>query len=126
MANKVQILDKIERNLKQRGLDAVRNGQTVEVAGLEVTYSDKEIQKPMGGVDDSQSPFLGVGIAAPGSIKIKGTGTDQTIAAMFDSLDAMNVYHEAAGFANDVAIEAQNGTDLGRVRGMSDWNGLGS
>ena len=131
MANKVEILDKIERNMTQRGLAAVRVGETVEVTKtggdvLVVSYEDKDIQKPMGGVDDSQSPFLGIGIAAPGSIKINGAATENTIAAIMDTTEALELLHEVSGFANDIKIEAGDTTaELARIRGQADVLGLG-
>ena len=131
MANKVEILDKIERNMTQRGLSAVRVGETVEVTKsdasvLVVSYVGKDIQSPMGGVDDSQSPFLGIGIAAPGQIKIKGAAGDTTIALIFSDSVSLELMHEVSGFANDVQIEDGDTTaELARIRGQADVLGLG-
>jgi hypothetical protein len=133
MANKEAILDKIARNMKQRGLSAERVGETVEFtkaggAGdvLVVSYKDKEVQKPMGGVDDQASPFLGIGVAAPGSIKIKGAATENTVAAIFDDGDALELLAECSGHANDLVIEeGDTTTEITRIRGQADVLGLG-
>jgi hypothetical protein len=67
MANQEQILDKIVRNMKQRGYAAERLDTTLELEKtggdkLTVSYVEASIQKPMGGIDDSISPFLGIGV----------------------------------------------------------------
>lgn len=133
MANKEQILDKITRNMKQRGYSAERVGETCELtkaggAGdvLVVSYEDKEVQSPMGGVDDSQSPFLGIGIGAPGSIKIKGASGENTAADIFDDGDALALLAECAGKANDIIVEEGDTTDeVTRIAGHADLLGLG-
>lgn len=132
MANKDAMLDKIARNMKQRGVTASRVGDTVEVTKtggdkLSVSYVEKAVQKPMGGVDGSVSPFLGIGIAAPGSLKMKGDAGENTIAAIVDTAEALELMHELAGYANDVIIEAgDTTTQLARVKGSADSIGLGS
>jgi hypothetical protein len=134
MANKEQILDKIARNMSQRSLSAERVGETVEVtkdggAGdvIVVSYKEKDIASPMGGVSDQSSPFLGIGVAAPGSIKIKGAAGENTIAAIFDDSDSLELLSECSGFANDVEVEAgDSSTELARIRGQADTIGLGS
>jgi hypothetical protein len=80
----------------------------------------------MGGVDGSQSPFLGIGIAAPGYIKIKGAAGENSIAAIVDTAEALELMHEAAGYANDLIIEAgDSSTELARVAGHETVLGLG-
>lgn len=132
MANRDSILDKIVRNLHQRGLaTVVRNGDVVSVtkAGgdvLTVTYVDKQVQSPMGGVSAAASPFLGIGIAAPGSLKIKGELAATTIAAIFDTVEALVLLNELAGFANDIIVESGGSTaELARIRGHESVLGLG-
>jgi len=133
MANKEQILDKIARNMSQRSLSAERVGETVEVtkaggAGdvLVVSYKEKSVQSPMGGVSDQSSPYLGIGIAGAGSIKIKGAAGENTIAAIFDDSDSLELLRECSGFANDVEVEAGDTTaSLARIRGQADSVGLG-
>jgi hypothetical protein len=131
MANKEQILDKISRNMKQRGLSAERVGETVEVEKtggdkLTVSYQEKDVQSPMGGVDDKSSPFLGIGIAGAGSIKVKGAAGENAIADIIDTAEALELMNELGGFANDKIVEAGDSTtELARLRGQSDVLGLG-
>lgn len=137
MANKEAIMNKIARNMKQRGLSADRVGETVVVENgsnqITVSYVEKKVQSPMGGVDDSSSPFLGIGVAAPGSIKIEGAGINSASAAsvgdLLDSLSAAVVLAECSGLANDIILSQPNsgaGDDLlESIRGQSDVLGLG-
>lgn len=132
MANKEQILDKVVRNMKQRGYASVaRVGATVEVTKtggdvLVVSYVDKNIQSPMGGVSAASSPFLGIGTAAPGSLKIKGEFDATSIAAIFDTVEALALLNELAGFANDIIVESgASTTELARLKGHESVLGLG-
>jgi hypothetical protein len=126
-----QILDKIARNMKQRGHVAERVGVTVEVTKtggdkLVVSYVDKDIQKPMGGIDGNVSPFLGVGIVSPGSLKIKGAAGENTIAAIMDQSQSLELMNVMSGFGNDIIVEAGDSlVQLARVAGSSDSIGLG-
>ena len=138
MANKEAILDKIARNMKQRGEGAERVGETVVVENgsndLTVTYEEKDVQSPMGGVSDASSPFLGIGIAAPGSIKITGAGVNTsnpaTVGELIDSLTAAILLAEVSGYANDIQLanaNAGSGDDLDeRIGGHEHLLGLGS
>lgn len=131
MANKEQILDKIVRNMGQRGMTAARAGATVEVTKtggdkLVVSYVDKSVQSPMGGVSASASPFLGIGVAAPGSLKIKGASGETTIALICDTAEALALLAECSGFGNDIVIESGSTTaELARIRGQADLLGMG-
>lgn len=73
MANEKFILDKMQRNLEQMGVVVVRGAADITVGGVVVTLEDPEILKPMGGVDGSVSPFIGIGVANPNIIKLTGT-----------------------------------------------------
>lgn len=133
MANSAQILDKIVRNMKQRGVSAVvRNASSVSVTKtggdvLTVSYVDKAIQSPMGGVSAAASPFLGMGIAAPGSLKIKGAAAESSIAAIFDTAEAIELLAEMSGYANDIVIESGASTaQLARLKGHADLLGMGA
>ena len=111
MANKVQILDKIERNCKQVGIATVRNSaESLTAAGMEITYLDAVIQSPQGGIDDSSSPFLGIGIANPGKINID---TDPS------NLDEYRVLRIVSGMANSIVLPS------GELEGSSDLLGMG-
>ena len=133
MANSVQILDKIVRNMKQRGVSAVvRNASSVSVTKtggdvLTVSYVDKSVQSPMGGVSSSAAPYLGIGIAAPGAIKIKGAAAESTIAAIFDTAEAIELLAEVSGYANDIIIEnGGSSAQLARLKGHADLLGMGA
>lgn len=132
MANKEQILDKVVRNMKQRGATAERVGDTAEVTKtggdkLTVSYVDASIQSPMGGVDDASTPFLGIGTANPGQLKIKGEAGETTLAAIFDTAEALELMHELSGYANDVVVESgDDTTELARVKGHEHLPGMGS
>lgn len=111
MANKVQILDKIERNCRQLGIAVTRNSlEQLTAAGMVITYTDANIEKPQGGIDDSTSPFLGIGVANPGVIDIDTNPA---------SLDQMRVLRIVSGMANDITIP------LGRLEGHADLLGMG-
>ena len=120
MANREQVLDKISRNLKQIGIANVRSSSDISVLGMSISYQDAEIQKPMGGIDDQVSPFLGIGIANPGKIKIDMGSSD------FDSVDKLRVLRMAAGHANNIVIEnsATSAAD-GELEGSADMLGMG-
>jgi hypothetical protein len=126
MANPVQVLDKIKRNLDALGVAATRGSDSVVAAGLTISYVDAAIQSPMGGVDGSSSPFLGMGIANPGSLKIKGAAGENTIAAMFDAKANLDVLACCCRFVNDVIVEAGDTTaELARLAGHPDLKSMG-
>ena len=111
MAMGVQILDKIQRNCQQRGLSVSRPSADLLIAeGMEITVEDAEIASPMGGIDPSVSPFLGIGVAAPGKIVLD---TDPA------SLAELKVLRIVCGHANTVVIPA------GELPGHADLNGMG-
>jgi hypothetical protein len=124
MANKKQVLDKIARNLDQLGI-ANSRGSANEVVidngsnDLTISYVDASIQSPMGGVDSNASPFLGMGIAAPGVIKLKFQAT--SIAACLDTAKVIQALAVCAGHANDLLIEDSAGSpNQVRIRGQVD------
>lgn len=121
MANKVQILDKIERNCKQLGLTTSRASASSLVAeGMTISVSDAVIQSPMGGIDSASSPFLGIGIAAPGKIAIDLGAAD------LDTRAKMQVFHVCAGHANSIVLSnaATSGVN-GEIQGHADLHGMG-
>src|SRR5688500_10166645 len=116
MANKDAILDKIARNMTQRGYTADRVGDTVVVDNgsndLTVTYETKSVQSPMGGVSDASAPYLGIGVAEPGAIKITGAGVNTAVAAtvgeLIDTATAATLLAEVCGLANDIMLANAN------------------
>jgi len=126
MANSSQILDKIKRSLDQLGVSASRTSTSVVAGGLTISYVEATIQSPMGGINDASSPFLGIGIANPGKLKIKGAAGENTIAAIVDSSDNVKVVSVCTRMANDVIIEAgDTATELSRVPGHPDLLNMG-
>lgn len=126
MANPVQVLDKIKRNLDAVGVPATRNATSVTAAGLTISYVDASIDSPMGGVNGNASPYLGIGIANPGSIKIKGAATENTIAGIFVNAADLAVLACCTRFANDVVVEAgDTATELARLAGHPDLKAMG-
>lgn len=137
MANRVQILDKIERNLEQIGLAPVRNSaEVLTVGNLIVRYENADIASPMGGVSDAASPFLGIGTANPGVIAISGLlDADAALADLFVDANDYRVLARCTSFANDVILRAGDtatatdsvgaGAELARLEGHPDLLGLG-
>lgn len=127
MANSAQILNKIARNLGQEGLAYVQGASSVSVGNVVITYVPASIQSPMGGVDGNVSPFLGIGIANPGKIQMKGTSGLNTIAAIFTSATELKALSLAAAFANNVIVQAGDTTaQLAEIPGMVDLLAMGS
>lgn len=120
MSNKKQILDKISRNLDQLGISNTRSATSVSAAGLTISYDDASIQSPMGGVDSSASPFLGIGIANPGKIHIT---TGAVLASAFNTADKARVLAVCAAFANNISVDNTD-TDY-EIRGHADLIGMG-
>jgi len=126
MSNSSQILDKIKRSLDQMGVSASRGAASVVAGGLTISYVDAAIQAPMGGVNGDVSPFLGIGVASPGVLKIKGAAGENTIAAMIDSSANAKVLSVCVRMANDVVVEAGDTTaELARIQGHPDLLGMG-
>jgi hypothetical protein len=122
---------KIARNATQLGLTVNSNsGQAVVIENgsndLTVSYVAPSIQAPMGGVDPSVSPFLGVGTVNPGQLKLKSSiSTADTIADVIDSAVAAKVLHMLGGFANDVVLENSDAAFAMTIRGHADLLGMG-
>ncbi len=130
MANGKQILDKIARNLGQLGIAVTKdvNAVVIQVAGaadLTISYQAADIAAPMGGVSGDVSPFLGIGTANPGKIVIKGATGDTAIAHIIDTAVRAQVFAVCAAFANDLVIQANDGSVLAEIRGHADLFGLG-
>jgi hypothetical protein len=130
MANSVQILDKIARNAEMiLGASEVTRGASsvvIENGGndLTVTYVAASHQSPMGGVDGSATPFLGIGVAAPGVIQIQGAA-GAGFAATVDTAVVLKLLAICLAFGNDVVVKGSTGTELARLRGHVDHVGLG-
>ena len=125
--NKVQILNRVKRDLDMLGIAAVRGASDITVDSAVISCVDASIQSPMGGVDGTVSPFLGIGIAAPGQIKMKGGAGENTLAAILASELRVKVLALLVCFANDVVVEAgDTTTQLALVPGSVDLKMMGS
>lgn len=131
MANSVQILAKIARNAAQLGLTVNSQSATAVVIengsnDLTVSYVNASIQSPMGGVDPSVSPFLGIGTGNPGKIKIKSaTNANGDMTDILNTATAAKVLAICAAFANDIVLENSDASASAEIRGHSDVVGLG-
>lgn len=128
MGMEQQILDKIKRNLDILGIPATRNAAdvTLDNSSRVISYVEADIKKPMGGVDPDVSPFLGIGVANPGQIKMKGAGGENAIAAILDDEETLRAWGVLGNFANDKVLEAgDSATELARVEGHEDLIGMG-
>lgn len=111
MANQVQILDKIQRNCDMLGIATSRPSATSLVAGgITISYVAASIQAPMGGIDGTVSPFLGIGVANPGKISLDTNPS---------TLIHLQVFHIVSGHANNIVLP------LGEIQGSSDLLGMG-
>lgn len=124
------LLAKVARNAQQLGLTATNNGTTVVIANgsnaLSVGYASAVIQLPMGGVDGSVSPFLGIGIANPGKLTLTSAiSTASTIADVLDGVVAATVLKMLGGFANNVVLSNANASFTAELRGDVDMVGVG-
>ena len=124
--NKTQILAKIERNLKMLGVPATLGSQSVTVDSAVISCVDAAIQAPMGGIDGSSSPFLGIGVANPGQIKLKGAAGEDSVGKIISSELRAKVLSVLCGFANDVIIEdGDSASVLASIPGHPDLKGMG-
>lgn len=130
MANSVSILNKVARNAQTLGLTV--NSQTASAVVIEngsndltISYQAASIQAPMGGVDPTVSPYLGIGTANPGQLVLTGAGTSNTVGSVIDSAVAAQVLQLLSGFANDIIIADSTHPQIAYLRGTSDWLGMG-
>ncbi len=141
-------------NVVSQGYDAYGNGQvvlTADVGTLTVSYLPPEIMSPQGGVSPMVSPYLGIGIANPGQLMLSSSvSTTGSMADIINGPISANIFAMCAGFANDLvladaAVLSGRGAGLGygdisglpasvggaaaaywvRVRGTTDWLGMG-
>jgi len=126
MANKKQILAKLARNAKQIGLTVNSESATAVVIengsnDLTISYVDASIQSPMGGVSDASAPFLGIGIAVPGKIKIKSAiSTADDMTDILDSAVAAKVLALCCGMANNKILENSDASFSAEIPGHPD------
>ena len=130
MANKDAIMDKIARNMRERGYgDAVsRSGEELKVVAaageITVSYVPKAGDTPQMGVDIQDlngKTVLGVGNQAPGQLQMESAAAGQG-ELLADEVAAV-LFAELCGFANDVIVKSA-GSEL-RISGVAGFHGLG-
>lgn len=131
MPNVSALMNKIARKAAQLGLTVNSNtGAAVVIENgsndLTISYVDASIDSPMGGVSSASSPFLGIGVANPGKLKMKSAiSTADTIADVVDSVVAAKVLHLLGSFANNVVLENSDAAFTTELRGDCDNLGMG-
>lgn len=122
MANSAAILQKLARNAKMLGLTVNSESQTAVVIenganDLTISYVNASFSPAVvGGVDSSNSPYLGIGVGNPGKIAI--TCADAALSAT-----GMKVLAMCAATANDVQVSLNS--VVTEIRGHADLIGLG-
>lgn len=122
------VLDKLARNLDQLGVPSTRGalGEVLVTGSVSVSYQDASIASPMGGVSDAASPFLGIGVVAPGKLLIKGAAGENTIAAIVTGSVELTVLAQCAKFANNIVVQAGDSlSQLAELAGHADLLGMG-
>lgn len=105
MANKVAILNKLQRDLEQLGLAPVRTAYAVTLGNCIVRYGDNTMSSPMGGVSPATSPFLGLGAGNPGFIQIAGLlDADAAITDIFVTASDLQLLRLCSEFASDIQV----------------------
>lgn len=126
------LFKKLARNFDMMGISYTTDVNTyVKVGALTITYTSANVQMPMGGVDGSASPFLGVGIQAPGFLSVyDATVGHDTIAEVFTTETDLKVLAQVILLGNSILISGRNGTDtadvaLARIQSNIDVLGAG-
>lgn len=132
MANVNSIMAKVARNAQELGLTVVSqtaNSVVIDNGSNDLTvgYVLASILPPMGGVDPTVSPYLGIGIANPGQISLTSSihGGSPSMCDIIDSAVAAQVLAMLAGFANDLLLSNDNGSFTARLRGDVDLLNMG-
>jgi len=132
MANNVAaLMNKIARNAAQLGLTVNSTTGTAVVIengsnDLTISYVDASIAAPMGGIDNTASPFLGIGTGNPGKLKMKSASTvADDITDVMGSVVAAKVLHMLGGFSNNVILENLDASFSAELRGDTDNLGMG-
>jgi len=134
MANIVSISQKIARNAQVLGYTVSAQGEdsfgnatvtiTSDSGSLTIYYLTAAIQLPMGGVLNTVSPYLGIGVGNPGQILIASSAS--TAGAISDIITgpiSANIMAMCAGFANDLVL-ANSQVIADRSDSDSSINGL--
>lgn len=126
------ILHKMARNAAMIGLTVNSESQSAVVIengsnDLTISYVDASFSPSLvGGVDDSVSPYLGIGTANPGKMKIKSSiSAGSNMSDILDSAVAAQVLQMISALANDIILENGSASFSATLRGHSDLLGMG-
>lgn len=125
------ILHKMARNAKMLGLTVNSESSTAVVIengsnDLTISYQDASFSPSVvGGVDDSVSPFLGIGAANPGKLVITSPGTAGTVGGVIDSAVAAQVLQMLSALANNIILADSTHPAIAELRGNTDLIGMG-
>lgn len=132
MSQSAQILAKLARNAKNLGLTVNSQSQSAVVIengsnDLTISYVDASFSPSVvGGVDPSNSPYLGIGTNRPGKIQIKSSSSaSDDMTDILDSAVAAQVLAMCASMANDIRLENSDISFSAELRGHSDLRGMG-
>jgi hypothetical protein len=132
MSKSSMVLMKLARNAKMLGLTLNSESATQFVVengsnDLTVSYENLPVSPAvLGGVDPSVSPFLGIGVGAPGKIKIKSSiNTNTSVTDVLNSEVAAKLLALCASMANDIVLENSDASWSMMIRGHSDLLGMG-
>jgi len=132
MSQGSKILAKLARDAQNVGLTVTSQTQTAVVISngsnnLTLSYVDSVFTPSViGGVDPTNSPYLGMGTNNPGQIQITSSiHTNTNMSDILDSATAAQVFALCASFANDINLSNDNASFTASVRGHSDLRGMG-
>ena len=119
MARDAKMLGLVVNSLSQTEL-VIENGSN----DLTVSYVQPVFSPPqVGGVDDTISPFLGIGPGNPGQLAL-ASASGTTIGTLIDSAVAAQLFAMMASYANDINL--MNGdTLMATIRGDVNLLGMG-
>jgi hypothetical protein len=124
--NTKAILDKLARNLDQLGIGETRGANNSVIVSngsnnLTISYIASTLQAPMGGVDDTVNPYLGIGTVNPGQILIKSSiSTSSNITDVIDGQVAAQTFAMVSGMANDIVLQNSSALQVAYIRGTVD------
>ena len=132
MGQIVPVINKIKRNLDMMGIANTESnvgGQpqvTITSTGAVIAYQQLDLKAPLGGVDPSVSPFLGIAQANPGQITLQGAAGQDTLGAILVNSDVVRAFGMICGFANDkIVLAGDTSAQLAYVEGHETLFNMG-
>jgi hypothetical protein len=130
--NPMFLFKKLARNFDMMGIAYTTDVNTyITVGSLKISYAPANIQQPMGGVDGTNSPFLGVGIQSPGFVSVyDATPGHDTVAEVITSETDLKVLSQVILLGNSVLLSGRNAGNtadvlLARLQSNIDVLGAG-